>query len=108
VITKPKKTIMGKGDKKSKKGKIAMGSYGVSRKRKKKNSFVGKPVKQNAGGKDVKEEVKAAKAAPAAAKKAAPKKTPAKAAGDKKTGTTPKVAAPKKTPAKKTTTKKGE
>jgi len=31
---------MGKGDKKTKKGKITSGSYGVSRKRKKKSTFV--------------------------------------------------------------------
>ncbi|MEM8524136.1 MAG: 30S ribosomal protein THX [Bacteroidota bacterium] len=30
---------MGKGDKKSKKGKIKMGSYGKTRPKKKKNSF---------------------------------------------------------------------
>lgn len=89
---------MGKGDKKSRKGKISMGSYGVSRPRKRKKTASARPVKQNVSTKD---EVKSAKAAPAAAKKAAPKKTAAKAAGDKKTGTTPKVSTPKKAAAKK-------
>lgn len=49
---------MGRGDKKSRKGKIQMGSYGVTRPRKKK-----RPV---------------AAATPKAAKKAAAKKAPAK------------------------------
>lgn len=55
---------MGRGDKKSRKGKIQMGSYGVTRPRKKKKT------------------VKAA--APKPAKKAAAKKAPAKKAPAKK------------------------
>lgn len=56
---------MGKGDKKSRKGKIAMGSYGVSRPRKKTKAVTAK---------------KAAPAKKAAApKKAAPKKAAKKA-----------------------------
>ena len=71
---------MGKGDKKSRKGKIAMGSYGVTRPRKKSNSAVS--------------------AAKSTAKKAAaPKKAavPKKVAADAK----PARAAAKKAPAKK-------
>ncbi|MBN8702451.1 MAG: 30S ribosomal protein THX [Bacteroidetes bacterium] len=61
---------MGKGDKKSKKGKIFKGSYGVSRPRKKKKTVVSKPA--------------AKKAAPKAEeKKAAPKKATAKKATKK-------------------------
>ncbi len=36
-------TYMGKGDKKTKKGKISAGSYGISRKRKVKSAFAAKP-----------------------------------------------------------------
>jgi 30S ribosomal protein S31 len=57
---------MGKGDKKSRKGKIAMGSYGVTRKRKK----TIKAAVKKAG---------VAKKAAAPAKKAAPKKAAKKA-----------------------------
>ena len=72
---------MGKGDRKSRKGKIIMGSFGVRRLRKKNRAVVIKPVKEKA--KEVKAEVKheavpevvAAKEVKA---KAAPK-TPAKA-----------------------------
>ena len=65
---------MGKGDKKSRKGKIAMGSYGVTRPRKKSKSV-----------------------ASSTKKAAAPKKT----AAPKKVAAKPAVAA-KKAPAKKT------
>jgi ribosomal small subunit protein bTHX len=59
---------MGKGDKKSKRGKIAMGSYGVSRPRKRVTEVAAAPA------------VAVAKAAPkAAAKEAAPKATKKKA-----------------------------
>jgi len=74
---------MGKGDKKSKKGKISSGSYGVTRKRKKAATFVAKPKAKKAAPK--KEEAPAketAKKAPA--KKAAAKKAPAKKAAAKK------------------------
>ena len=72
---------MGKGDKKSKKGKISSGSYGVSRKRKKNTPYVAK-VKKVAPKKEeapVAEEVeKKSPAKKSAAKKPAAKKTPAK------------------------------
>lgn len=55
---------MGKGDKRSKRGKIHIGSYGVSRARKKKKTV--------------------AKSTTAAPKKAAAKKAPAKKAAAKK------------------------
>ncbi len=57
---------MGKGDKKSRKGKIFMGSYGVSRPRKKSKSASPKKI------------AKKAEKAAAAPKKAAPKKAAAK------------------------------
>lgn len=62
------KTTMGKGDKKSRKGKIFMGSYGVSRPRK-------KAVSKSASPKKIakKAEKKAAVAPKKAAKKAAKK-----------------------------------
>ena len=41
-----KRTDMGKGDKKSRRGKIILGSYGVRRPRKKNNKPEVKPVKQ--------------------------------------------------------------
>ncbi|MEQ9593603.1 MAG: 30S ribosomal protein THX [Cyclobacteriaceae bacterium] len=62
---------MGRGDKKTKKGKIAMGSFGNSRKRKKKPTFTPKiktEVKQ-----DTEPVVKKPKAKKAAKKKAAKK-----------------------------------
>ena len=74
---------MGKGDKKTKKGKIWAGSYGVSRKKKQATTFVAKP--------------KAKKAEPEmedAEKKAPAKKAPAKKVAAKKT-TTKKTAAKK-------------
>lgn len=57
---------MGKGDKKSKKGKTAMGSFGVNRPKKDRN--------QEAGVKNTAKVAGAAKAAKPAAKKAAKKK----------------------------------
>jgi 30S ribosomal protein S31 len=74
------KNSMGKGDKKSRKGKIAMGSYGVTRPKKKSNSAasaakstsakkVAAPKREAAPKKVV-----AAKPARAAAKKAPSKK----------------------------------
>jgi len=67
---------MGKGDKKSRKGKISMGSYGVTRPRNKKKTIVAKPTTKKAKPAVDKTEEGAAKAAPkkVAAKKAAPKK----------------------------------
>lgn len=72
---------MGKGDKKSRKGKIVMGSYGVSRPRDK------KPTTPVAGAKKVKAEKAEAPKKVAAKKEAAPKKEAAtKKAAAKKTG----------------------
>ena len=70
---------MGKGDKKSKKGKIWAGSYGVSRKKKKNGTIAIKPKAKKIAPK--KEEAPIAEETPkkAPAKKApATKKTPAK------------------------------
>lgn len=68
---------MGKGDKKTKKGKITMGSFGVSRPRKKAKSTTSSSAKETAD-KPAKKEAPAKKAAAkkaAPAKKAAAKKT---------------------------------
>jgi hypothetical protein len=61
---------MGKGDKKSKKGKRAKGSYGVSRNRNAIKSRMKKVVSKPAGSDEVKE-------APAKAKRTVKKKTDA-------------------------------
>jgi 30S ribosomal protein S31 len=68
---------MGKGDQKSKKGKISSGSYGVSRKRKKKAEFVEKPKAKKAAPKTEDAPAKEEKAKKPAAKKAPAKKKPA-------------------------------
>ncbi len=60
---------MGKGDRKTKKGKISMGTYGKTRKHTKKNLVVIEPPKA---------EAKPAAKKSTAAKKASPKKTAAK------------------------------
>lgn len=67
---------MGKGDKKTKKGKISNGSYGVTRKRKEsvKIAVKPKPKKEVA----VKKEAPVEKAKPAVKKAAPAKKTAAK------------------------------
>lgn len=65
---------MGKGDQKSRKGKIFSGSYGVTRKKKKAATFVAKPSAKKVS---VKEEE-------APAEKPAAKKAPAKKAVAKK------------------------
>jgi ribosomal small subunit protein bTHX len=80
---------MGKGDRKTARGKRILGTYGNSRKRKKSSPTIvaeAKPKKK------------------AAAKKAAPKKKATKASAEK--STEKKTTAAKKTTAKKTTTKK--
>jgi 30S ribosomal protein S31 len=82
---------MGKGDKKTKKGKISAGSYGVLRKRKSNPTYVAKTPK-------VKKE------APATKDDSVKTETPAKKPTAKKT-TTKKPTA-KKTTAKKPTAKK--
>jgi 30S ribosomal protein S31 len=92
-------SVMGKGDKKTKKGKISIGSYGVLRKKKKKNAFSPalakaksvekkidtveeKPVKVTA--KKVSEPKKAAEKKASEPKKAPAKKAPAKEVSEKK------------------------
>jgi 30S ribosomal protein S31 len=67
---------MGKGDKKSRRGKLFQGSYGV-RRRKKKNSPVAKPVAAVEKETEVKT-VKPATPEAKPAKAAPPKKAPAK------------------------------
>lgn len=102
---------MGKGDKKSKRGKIISGTYGVRRPKKgtKPNIVVEKPekVKKTPAKVAVSEEKKPETKAPvvkkpaakkAAAKKPAEKKTTAKKPAAKKTEV--KKAAPKKTTTK--------
>jgi 30S ribosomal protein S31 len=78
---------MGKGDKRSKKGKISIGSYGV---------------KRRATGTKVAVTNPGAKAAPAKEKKAAVKKSAPKKVAEKK------EAAPKAAPKAKATKKKDE
>lgn len=70
---------MGRGDQKSKKGKISAGSYGVTRKKKKKSTYVAKPAAKKAAPKKAE-----AAAEKPAAKKAPAKKAPAKKAAAKK------------------------
>ncbi|PCI93370.1 MAG: 30S ribosomal protein THX [Flavobacteriales bacterium] len=65
---------MGKGDKKSKKGKISAGSYGVTRKRKKAATFVAKPKAKKAAPKMEETPVAEKPAKKAPAKKAVAKK----------------------------------
>ena len=83
---------MGKGDKKTKRGKIVNKSYGVRRPRKKSSGYTPAPKAE-----PVAEET------PAPAKKAPAKKTAAKKPATKKTAA--KKPAAKKTTAKKTTDK---
>ena len=71
---------MGKGDKKSKRGKIIIGSFGVRRARRKKKGIVAPPkpkelkVKAKPAEEPVKVAVEAAAEEKKAVKKAAPKK----------------------------------
>jgi ribosomal small subunit protein bTHX len=84
------KTIMGKGDKKSKRGKINSGTFGVRRRKNKKPQYVAAAVVEV---KEPKEEVKAKKkATPKAAAKATPK-AKTKAAAKPKVAAKPKAAA---------------
>ena len=78
-----KNTTMGRGDIKTKRGKISNGSYGVRRKRKASKGFAApaKKVKPKADAAEV-EEVKVA-AKKTTAKKAAPKKPKAEKAETK-------------------------
>ena len=73
---------MGKGDKKSKKGKISMGSYGVKRRRTGTKVAVTNPGAKAAPEKEKK----------AAVKKAAPKKVAVKKEATPKAAAKPKVA----------------
>ena len=66
---------MGRGDKKTKKGKISQGSYGITRKRKSSAAFVA-PTAKKTEAKTEEAETKP--------KKAAAKKAPAKKAAAKK------------------------
>src|SRR5690606_35177954 len=108
--------IMGKGDIKTKKGKRAAGSYGVTRPRKvKKNGYVAQTPKAKADTPEKKESKSTAKKA-TTAKKTTTKKastsnetkksTTAKKATATKKSTTAKKTTTKKSPAKKTTKKK--
>jgi len=72
---------MGKGDKKTRKGKLTIGSYGVTRPRKKKKSV---------GTKGAKTENNTPKAEPK------PKAAPKKKAAEGKSEAKPKKAAPRK------------
>jgi ribosomal small subunit protein bTHX len=74
---------MGKGDQKSKKGKISSGSYGVSRKKKKTAAYVA-PKAKKAAPKTEEAVAEKAPAKKAPAKKPAAKKAPAKKAAAKK------------------------
>lgn len=93
--------IMGKGDKKTAKGKRIMGSYGKVRKRKSSTGYTATP-------KSAEKEETVEKKAPA--KKAPAKKAPAKTSTTtaKKPAAKKTTTAAKKAPAKKTTTKKSE
>ena len=77
---------MGKGDRKTARGKRTIGSYGVSRKRKKSVKFVAKPKKKKAPAKKTADtaEKPVAKKAPAK-KKATPAKKKTEAAAKKDT-----------------------
>lgn len=88
---------MGKGDHKTRRGKIFLGSYGKLRRRKESSpAFVSDNIKPEA---EKAAEAKKAKATPKTEKKAAPKKAVAKKTSATKTET-------KKTETKKTETKK--
>ncbi len=71
---------MGKGDKKSKRGKIILGSHGVSRPRRKKSGSGVAPAEPKAETAEVKQKVKATEAKPTTeeTKPKAPKKTKSK------------------------------
>jgi len=75
---------MGKGDKKSKKGKIFSGSYGVTRKRKASTTFVAPKTKKAAPEKETEVVAEKPAAKKPAAKKPAAKKAPAKKPAAKK------------------------
>lgn len=93
---------MGKGDKRSRKGKIARGSYGVSRPglSNRKNKKVAKPKPTKKAAAAPKAEAAPKKETATKAKKTttktAAKKTTTKSAASKKTSTTKRAAAKKK------------
>ena len=114
---------MGKGDKKTKRGKIVNGSYGARRLRKKKSVAYVAPKKEEAPAVEVVEETAKPKAKKPAAKKTTAKKATTKkadATATKKATTTrkkkepaaktekPKTTAKKKTAAKKVEKPKDE
>ena len=74
---------MGKGDKKTRKGKISMGSYGVTRPRSKNKKSTNRPALAKPKATEKPTTKKAAPKKPAA-KKAAPKKPAAKKTAAKK------------------------
>jgi 30S ribosomal protein S31 len=71
---------MGKGDKKTKRGKITIGSYGKTRPRKKKNTTAVKPKAKPAKAKVAVEKTEAPAKKATTAKKSTTKKTAAKKA----------------------------
>lgn len=78
---------MGKGDKKSRKGKIIMGTYGVSRPRKRKQSYKFVPRTKNetgasSSGNEKKEKEVSTLAGTVKPKKKAPAKKAAKKTGE--------------------------
>jgi len=93
---------MGKGDIKSKRGKISAGSYGVRRQKKKVAAYVAPVKKEKVATKPTEETKEAPKKV--AAKKPAAKKAPAKKPAAKKPAA--KKAPAKKAPAKKAAAKK--
>lgn len=95
---------MGKGDKKTRRGKIKMGSYGVKRLRKAKKTVVipAKPKKVKVVIEEAEAPVKKTVAKKAPAKKAVAKEVVAKESADEKV-VAKKAPAKKKAPAAKTT-----
>ncbi|MCB0400954.1 MAG: 30S ribosomal protein THX [Flavobacteriales bacterium] len=77
---------MGKGDKKTRRGKVVSGTYGVTRKRKKKSSYPATPKKKAAPAKasEAKESAEKPATKKSATKKPAAKKAATKKATEKK------------------------
>ncbi|HNW98039.1 MAG TPA: 30S ribosomal protein THX [Bacteroidales bacterium] len=65
---------MGKGDKKSKRGKISMGSYGITRQKKRKGTYPAKPVNTAKSEKKITEVISESDTKKTAVKKAPVKK----------------------------------
>ncbi|NNC94951.1 MAG: 30S ribosomal protein THX [Chitinophagales bacterium] len=89
AFLKIKKHIMGRGDKRSRKGKIASGSFGKARPR---TALIERKKRAESGISAEKPRPKAKEAAP---KKAAPKKATPKKTAPKKTAEVASVEAPK-------------